>query len=115
MKTVSNWIRQHALHVCGIHRQHTRQEISEHVKERTERVFELIRCRVAVGFLRYESNRGRAPNYLAWLEQSLAEYKATRNIDALLDVAFYAMAEFQDPSLEGTFYRTEKTEERSEL
>lgn len=93
----------------------TLDEINHHVESRLSRVFWLIRARVAIGFLRYESNRGRAPSYLGWIEQSLAEYRRTRNIDALLDVAFYAIAEFQNPSTEGTFYRSEKEpEERNE-
>ena len=111
--TVSDWIRAHLLHTCGMSPRFTREQLEAHVTERLDRVFGLIRARVALGFLRYESNRGRAPDYMGWLEQSLAEYKRTRNIDALLDVAFYAMAEFQDASIEGTFYRAKK-EERNE-
>jgi hypothetical protein len=101
------------MHVTGTPQRFTREQLEAHVSERLDRVFGLIRARVALGFLRYESNRGRSPCYLEWLEQSLAEYRRTRNIDALLDVAFYAVAEFQDPSMEGTFYRAEK-EERNE-
>jgi hypothetical protein len=93
----------------------TRDEIACHVRERTERVFDLIRARVAVGYIRYESNRGRAPDYLGWLEQSVAEYKRTKNLDALLDASFYALAEFQDSSIGGAYYRAEKEpDERSE-
>lgn len=115
LRTTSEWIRLHALYTLGVQKQYTIEQIRGHVKERLDHVFSLIRARVAMGFIRYESNRGRSPNYLGWIEQSLSEYKKTKNIDALLDVAFYAIAEFQDPSIEGTFYRAEKdVDERNE-
>ena len=115
MKTVHDWIRSHIFYECEIGKTFTHDEIVRHVEERTERVFDLIRARVGVGLIRYEGNRGRAPGYLGWLEQALGEYKDTKNLDALLDVAFYAIAEMQDPSIEGTYYRAEKEpDERSE-
>ena len=114
MKTVSEWIRLHANFALGMAPVVTSEQLRRHVENRTARVFELIRSRVAVGFIRYESNRGMAPNYLGWLDQALVEYKTTRNLDALLDVAFYAIAEFQTPSIEGTYYRADK-DERNEL
>ena len=115
MRTTFEWIRLHALYTLGVQKQYTIEQIQDHVRERLEQVFGLIRARVAMGFIRYESNRGRSPNYLGWIEQSLSEYKKTKNIDALLDVAFYAIAEFQDPSVGGTFYRPEKeVDERNE-
>lgn len=115
MTTVHDWIRSHIFHACDMAPKFTSDEIARHVHERTERAFDLIRARVAVGYIRYESNRGRAPDYLGWLEQSLAEYKRTKNLDALLDVAFYAIAEMQNPSVDGTFYRAEREpDERSE-
>lgn len=103
-RTVSDWIRTHALRECGITDTFTREQIERHVDERLSGALELIRARVGVGFIRYESNRGRAPDYLAWLYQSLDKYETTGNLDALLDIAFYAIAEFKNPSSEGTFY-----------
>lgn len=115
MTTVHDWIRSHIFHACDMAPRFTRDEIARHVHERTERAFDLIRARVAVGYIRYESCKGRAPNYLEWLEKSLDEYKRTKNLDALLDCAFYSIAELQNPSVEGTYYRTEKEpDERSE-
>lgn len=108
MLTTSDWIRQHIYFVCAMPRAVSYDTIEKHVHARTERVFELIRCRVAMGYLRYESNRGLSPCYLEWLEAAVARYKATGNLDALLDASFYAMAEFQNPSKEGTYYDPER-------
>lgn len=91
MKTVTEWIRTHTLYTVGM-------------VERLSRAFYLLQTKCAIGLLQYESNRGRSPNYLGWLEQSLNKYKQTGNIDALLDVAFYAIAESDNPSFEGTFF-----------
>lgn len=103
MKTTSEWIRLHALSTVGMVERFTIEQVHEHVDARLSRCFGLIRARVGLGFLRYESNRGRSPCYLAWLEQSLDKYKQTGNLDALLDVAFYAIAEIENPSKDGTY------------
>jgi hypothetical protein len=84
--------------------------LDSHIEDRLSRAFSLIRSRVGVGFIRYESNRGRSPCYLDWLDKSLVCYKETKNLDALLDVAFFAIAEFENPSVEGTFYEHSKDE-----
>ena len=105
MKRVNDWIRSHIFFVCEMGDKFTFDEIEEHVQRRLTRTFFLIRSRVGVGFVRYESNRGRSPCYLDWLKSSLQRYEKEKNVDALLDVAFYAIAEFENPSIEGTFYR----------
>jgi hypothetical protein len=91
----------------------SKDEIDKHVDERLNRAFSLIRSRVGVGFIRYESNRGRSPCYRAWLQDALNRYDSTGNLDALLDAAFYAIAEFENPSKEGTFYHPTR-KDRSE-
>lgn len=114
-RSTTEWIRLYLLFKSGIQTQYTIEQIREHVSSRLDSCFDLIRARVGMGFIRYESNRGRSPNYLEWLEASVLNYKKTKNIDALLDVAFYAIAEFQDPSVSGAFYQAEKeADERNE-
>jgi hypothetical protein len=112
MRTVTEWIRTHLLSLpeVAMNKQISIEETRAHVEERTARVFGLIRARVAMGYLRYESNRGRSPCYADWLEASLMRYHETRNIDCLLDVAFYAMAEFQNPSVTNAVYEPEAHE-----
>lgn len=90
--------------MVGMARVLSKEEIDKHVEERLSRAFELIRARVGMGLIRYESNRGRSPCYFEWLQASLKRYEETKNLDALLDAAFYAIAEFETPSREGTFY-----------
>jgi hypothetical protein len=107
VKTTTEWIRTHALFRAGVAQQFTIEQVRTHVEERLSRAFHLIRAKCAIGLLQYESNRGRSPNYLGWLEQSLEKYKRTKNIDDVLDVAFYAIAESENPSFEGAFYNSE--------
>jgi len=108
VKKTSDWIRSHIEFVTGMSPLLTKAEIDNHVEARLSRAFGLIRARVAMGLIRYESNRGRSPCYFEWLQASLNRYEKTKNLDALLDVAFYAIAEFENPSREGTFYNTDR-------
>ena len=103
LKTVLEWIRIYSERFDNP-RQYTIEQVRAHVEERLARGFYRLYTKCAIGLLQYESNRGRSPNYLAWLEQSLEAYKRTKNIDMILDVAFYAIAESEDPSIPGTFY-----------
>lgn len=104
LQPISEWIRSHIDFVLGTPPQYTIEQVRAHVDERLSEAFDAIRSRVAMGFLRYESNRGRSPCYLEWLKSALQRYEETGNLDALLDAAFYAIAEFDDPSREGTYY-----------
>lgn len=103
-RTTSEWIRTHLEFIAGMAPVLSKAEIDKHVEERLSRAFGLIRARVGMGLIRYESNRGRSPCYFEWLQASLKRYEETKNLDALLDVAFYAIAEFENPSREGTYY-----------
>jgi hypothetical protein len=113
-KPVTEWIRHYVDHLLGFTPPVQFNELVSHTTNRIRRPLELILSRVAMGYLRYESNRGRSPCYREWLQQALDRYDQIGNIDALLDVAFYAMAEFENPSKEGTFYESER-KEREEL
>ena len=112
MNTITEWIRKHIFYVLSkedgfLIDGFTLEQVRAHVEERLLRPFTRICTKCAIGLHQYESNRGRSPNYLSWLEQSLEKYKRTKNIDDVLDVAFYAIAESENPSFEGTFYNSE--------
>ena len=109
----SDWIRSHIEFVTGMSPVVTMAEIDKHVETRLSRAFKSIRARVGMGLIRYESNRGRSPCYFEWILASIKRYEETKNTDALLDVAFYAIAEFENSSREGTFYDPQR-EKRSE-
>jgi hypothetical protein len=109
-RPTTSWIRSHLEYVAGCAPVITPAQLEAHTKTRLARVFTLIRARVALGLIRYESNRGRSPCYRTWLQAALDRYDQTGNLDALLDVAFYAMAEFETPSKEGTYYDPNRTE-----
>jgi hypothetical protein len=104
LQKTSDWIRTHIEFVTGMASVLSKADIDKHVEERLSNAFNLIRARVGMGLIRYESNRGRSPCYFEWLQASIKRYEETKNTDALLDVAFYAIAEFENPSREGTFY-----------
>jgi hypothetical protein len=57
-----------------------------------------------MGYVRYESVLGRAPNYLEYCTRVLADYRATGDRAYLVDLANFAELEYVTPSLPSTHY-----------
>ena len=61
--------------------------------------------RLTVGYLRYETTvRPEEKEYLKRIKSSIRHYETTKNREFLIDLANYAMREFDYPSMDGTFY-----------
>lgn len=60
--------------------------------------------RLTVGFFRYEMEVDpRHREYMKRIKSSLKHYERSRNKEYLIDLANYAMREFDFPSMDGTY------------
>jgi uncharacterized protein YyaL (SSP411 family) len=103
--TVTDWIRRHLERELGISDPISIDQINRHVSARRCPTFEQLRNdRIAIGFLRYESVRGRAPDYARRARVCLDLYERTGNREFLVDVANFVEFEWIDPSRAGAYF-----------
>jgi hypothetical protein len=107
--TVTDRIRAHLEREFGLSVPVSIDQVRTHVAGRRSPDFKsMCDAKLAMGFIRYESVLGRAPNYLDYLTHRLAEYVRTGNLDLLQDVRNFAELEWQNPSRPGTYYAPEQ-------
>lgn len=88
-------------------------KVEDTFKRFDERFIRKMRKRIGMGFFRYGDSKSY--NYLEGIKKKLARYEETKNLEFLVDVANYAMLEFNDPILEGTYFEAIDDDEESHL
>lgn len=108
MRHVSDWIRNHIERNYELLPPITIEQIQEHVRERVEPgIASLARERLAMGYVRYESRLGRAPDYLTWIKKMVGKYESTRNREYLVDLLNFVQLEWTNPSLADTYFEVD--------
>ena len=115
MRHISDWIRNHIERNCGLLPPITNEEIQAHVRERIEPgLASLARDRLAMGYVRYESRLGRAPDYLTWIKKMLVKYESSRNREYLVDLYNFVQLEWTNPSLVDTYFEVDDSTHHSD-
>jgi hypothetical protein len=102
MKTVFEHIRDHALQEAGCMDRRVMPDLA--MLQETEwnpRFERLMRNRLIMGALRYGSLTGDKLgrwNYVQYLQTKLDDYRATGNLEDLVDIGNLALLEFTDPT-----------------
>jgi hypothetical protein len=60
-----------------------------------------------MGYVRYESRLGRAPDYLAWIKKMVGKYESSRNREYLVDLLNFVQLEWTNPSLADTYFEVD--------
>ena len=108
MRRVSDWIRNHIESCYGLLPPITVADIQEHSSSRIEHtIYKHAQDRIEMGFVRYESKLGVAPDYLERIKKMVAKYETTRNREFLVDLLNFVLLEWTTPTIPDTHFETE--------
>ena len=108
MRRVSDWIRNHIESSYGLLPPITVADIQEHSRSRIEpTIYKHAQDRIEMGFVRYESKLGAAPDYLYYIKKMIGKYESTHNREFLVDLLNFVLLEWTTPTIPDTFFETE--------
>jgi hypothetical protein len=108
MRRVSDWIRNHIESCYGLLPPITVSDIQEHSSSRIEpTIYKHAQDRIEMGYVRYESKLGVAPDYLERIKKMVDKYESTRNREFLVDALNFVLLEWTTPTIPDTFFETE--------
>lgn len=115
MRRVSDWIRNQIERSYGVLPLITLEEIQEYAYRRVEpTIYTLAKARLEMGFVRYESRLGAAPDYLRRIKQMVEKYESTRNREFLVDLLNFVLLEWTTPTIENTYFECDDSSYKSD-
>lgn len=81
------------------------KDVEANVEVKAKHFMALMRNRLLMGTYRYQAKATKAEyKYIDGLKLKLKAYEETGNTELLVDIANYALLEFEEPSIEGAHF-----------